>query len=263
MSNLSRQLKPLAATLADIANDDGTSIYPSVEYVAWRLSSSERSVREGLSKLRRLGVLHEVAKGGFGPTSTTEYRLIEAKLPFRPPWHRTKKGAESAPFLFDKGAKNDRRRVQSATPKGANYDQNPESILIDPSVEKQTSGGETLPASPARDPRHRPFVEFATETFRTKHDGHAPAWYGKDYRQLAELLKRNADLHLDELKRRWMHYVSSLQPFIRDQGDSLAFFCSRFDSFIDGPLFATPGGRKANADERDHANLVKAGFQVN
>jgi hypothetical protein len=39
LSNLHRKLKPLAATLADIANEDGTSIYPSVEYVARRLSS--------------------------------------------------------------------------------------------------------------------------------------------------------------------------------------------------------------------------------
>ncbi|MGH9561986.1 MAG: helix-turn-helix domain-containing protein [Terracidiphilus sp.] len=57
LSNLRPQLKPLAATLADIANDDGTSIYPSVAYIAWRLGSSERSVQRGLSDLISLGAL--------------------------------------------------------------------------------------------------------------------------------------------------------------------------------------------------------------
>ena len=36
-SNLHPDLKPLAAALADIGNDDGTSIYQSVEYMAWLL----------------------------------------------------------------------------------------------------------------------------------------------------------------------------------------------------------------------------------
>jgi hypothetical protein len=73
LSNLDRELKPLAATLADIANDDGTSIYPSVAYVAWRLGSSERSVRAGFAKLRQLKVLERVIEGGYGAGSMTEY----------------------------------------------------------------------------------------------------------------------------------------------------------------------------------------------
>lgn len=85
-SNLHPDLKPLAAALADIGNDDGTSIYPSVEYMAWLLGRSTRSVQCNLSKLRRLKVLEVVSdlKGGF--RRSTEYRLIESALPAREKW---------------------------------------------------------------------------------------------------------------------------------------------------------------------------------
>jgi hypothetical protein len=102
LSNLQRELKPLAATLADIANDDGTSIYPSVGYVAWRLSCSERSVQAGLAQLRTAGILERVANQFGGRTLTTEYRLIEAKLPTREPWCSKRKGENPAPFLPSK-----------------------------------------------------------------------------------------------------------------------------------------------------------------
>ena len=56
-SNLHPDLKPLAAALADIGNDDGTSIYPSVAYMSWLLGRSTRSVQQNLTRLRDLGVL--------------------------------------------------------------------------------------------------------------------------------------------------------------------------------------------------------------
>ena len=85
-SALHPDLKPLAATLADIANDDGTSIYPSVAYVAWRLGVSTRTVQRGLSCLRDMGILVVVGNGSGGRNQTTEYRLVKSKLPGRPSW---------------------------------------------------------------------------------------------------------------------------------------------------------------------------------
>jgi hypothetical protein len=84
-SDLPADLKPLAATLADIGDDDGTSIFPSIAFIAWRLSRSRSAVDEGLRKLREIGVL-EVVKQGGGWHTTTEYRLVEEKLPKRLPW---------------------------------------------------------------------------------------------------------------------------------------------------------------------------------
>src|SRR6266446_7761289 len=97
-SDLPRKLKPLTAALADIANDDGTSIYPSVAYVAWLLSSSRRFVQGGMAKLRALGVLEVVANPGGGRSLTVEYRMMEEKLPSRPAWRSVRKGANRASF---------------------------------------------------------------------------------------------------------------------------------------------------------------------
>lgn len=94
-SALAAELKPLAAALADIASDDGTRIYPSVEYIGWLLGRTRRAVQTGLSKLRKAEILHVVWGGKGGRHSPTEYRLIESKLPSRDPWRNS---ASIAPF---------------------------------------------------------------------------------------------------------------------------------------------------------------------
>jgi len=128
-SDLVPSLKPLAAALADIANDDGTSIYPSVEYVAWLLGKGERTVQRGLAELKQIGVLEVVAYRSGGRGHATEYRLIEGRLPKRPSWrqsHVKKKGAILAPFpervngdtRDTKGDVSEPERVQLSTVKG-------------------------------------------------------------------------------------------------------------------------------------------------
>jgi hypothetical protein len=84
-SALEADLKPLAATLADIADDDGSSIYPSVAFISWRLGRVESCVREGLQKLREKKILIIVKNGG-GRGNTTEYFMNESALPQRPKW---------------------------------------------------------------------------------------------------------------------------------------------------------------------------------
>lgn len=84
-SALDADLKPLAANLADIADDDGSSIYPSVAFVAWRLGRVESCVRDGMRKLREAGVLIVVEQGG-GRSKPTEYWMDENALPHRPKW---------------------------------------------------------------------------------------------------------------------------------------------------------------------------------
>jgi hypothetical protein len=85
-SNLHPDLKPLAAALADIGNDDGTSIYPSVAYMAWLLGRSTRSVQDNLKKLRYLKVLKVVTDLNGGRYRSTEYQLVESALPTREKW---------------------------------------------------------------------------------------------------------------------------------------------------------------------------------
>jgi hypothetical protein len=86
-SDLDAELKPLAAALADIGNDDGTSIYPSVAYMCWLLKRSERAVQTWLRELIRIGVLVIVEEGG-GQSKTNHYEMDEDKLPKRARWGR-------------------------------------------------------------------------------------------------------------------------------------------------------------------------------
>lgn len=134
-SNLSSHLKPLAAAMADIANDDGTSIYPSVAYLAWLLGKGERSVQYGLDELKGLGVIEAVAYESGGRGKATEYRLLEDRLPQRVPWKEFRKGATSAPFGTRKGATVGLQTVQSTTERVQLETQRVQPVAPQPSVD--------------------------------------------------------------------------------------------------------------------------------
>ena len=51
-SGLAPALKPVAVAMALFGNVDGTSIYPSVERVAWGLGVTPRTVQRNLKQLR-------------------------------------------------------------------------------------------------------------------------------------------------------------------------------------------------------------------
>lgn len=128
MSALKPTLKPLAATLADIADDDGTSIYPTIAYVAWRLGAGQRTVTRGIGELLLIGVLVKVDEPHHHRPA--EYTLIEAALPKRDGWggvkqrkvrgaglatHQQKQGGQFGTPLVETG-------VPSTTGRGANGD---------------------------------------------------------------------------------------------------------------------------------------------
>jgi hypothetical protein len=85
-SDLNSDLKPLAACLADQANDRGEGIYSSIAYLAWKLSTSERTVQRGMRKLRKMGVMKQDGFKKFGRVLIPIYRFIVSNLPARPPW---------------------------------------------------------------------------------------------------------------------------------------------------------------------------------
>jgi hypothetical protein len=86
-SDLSSDLKPLTACLADQANDRGDGIYSSIAYLAWKLSTSERTVQRGMRRLREMQVIVQVGfKKMRERVSVPLYRLVVSNLPERPPW---------------------------------------------------------------------------------------------------------------------------------------------------------------------------------
>lgn len=95
-----------ALAYADHAHDDGTSIRPSVAYIARKTRQSERTIQMHLSAMRRTGWLLTVRNAGGGRGRATEYRV-------NPAWITNP--AEFAPF-------SEGERVQPKTEKGAIYD---------------------------------------------------------------------------------------------------------------------------------------------
>lgn len=102
-SGLPPHLKQTLAPLALVyAQDDGTRIFPGVKLIAWWADKTERSVRNDLTALCRLGVLiplsrspagsatsrlrHEWIDRRGGAHRTTHYRLDVSALPSRPPF---------------------------------------------------------------------------------------------------------------------------------------------------------------------------------
>ena len=92
----------LALALADHAHDDGTSIYPSVEQLAYKTRQSERTVQYQLRAMEASGWLILVNAGNGGRGSRREYRIYGEWL----------KGANVAPI--------GKKPIGEITSKGAN-----------------------------------------------------------------------------------------------------------------------------------------------
>lgn len=99
--------KMVAIKLADVAGDDGDSVYPSVKTVAAESELSERTVQYVLRQFVEEGLLIVVkvgGGGGHGLQATTEYRIDLNRLAKYPPSKETgvtNRGAKSAPPNLD------------------------------------------------------------------------------------------------------------------------------------------------------------------
>jgi len=113
-------------------------------------------------------------------------------------------------------------------------------------------------AAPPADPRYQPFVEFAFESFRAKHN-RAPIWNGRDWKNLKSLLREHnhQTLPLEILKARWNNFAASTEPFTAKLGDSLGYFCTNLDKFADGPILAAPQKGLTNGNATSHSDNIR------
>jgi hypothetical protein len=74
-------------------------------------------------------------------------------------------------------------------------------------------------------------VDVAFKSWEAKH-GQEPDWKEKDFSGLSKLLRRRQGITLDEFRQRWTRYLDDSEEFVRKQGHSLAYFCSKFDAYI-------------------------------
>ena len=88
-----------------------------------------------------------------------------------------------------------------------------------------------------------------------------PSWGAQDRKQLKNLLNRSPNLTLEEFKRRWDVYVRRSDDWIRNnQGYSLGYFASKFDSFIGSP--GGSGMRKLELPEWAKEKKEKSGTWI-
>lgn len=131
-SGLSADLKPFAAALADVANDDGSNLYPSIEYMIWLTGRSERTIRGWLSDLRALKVLKLVGEvtdlSKLGRGYGAEYEMVQDKLPKRPKWA----GAQTARTHANSAGVKNRK---PCNPRREGLQSSVSSLLSDPSLD--------------------------------------------------------------------------------------------------------------------------------
>lgn len=96
--------------LADHARDDGSSVYPSVAYLAWKVGCSERTVQRILRALESAKLIEDVSGKHGGRNHTTVYQI-----------HVTN-GVKKSPFATTKGCHIDTAIKGDNLSKGDKYD---------------------------------------------------------------------------------------------------------------------------------------------
>jgi DNA-binding transcriptional ArsR family regulator len=80
--------KLLLLALADCADDDGHECWPSLRFLAWKTSLSQRHVRRLISSFRDKGVLISIGREGGGRRRSVIYRIDLGLLPEKDPLGR-------------------------------------------------------------------------------------------------------------------------------------------------------------------------------
>jgi hypothetical protein len=228
---------------------------------------SLRHVQRSLQTLRAIGFLAPFHKGGprghkHGqrgnyPVLLNKYRPLSGAL--RGKWLNAAASTDWRHPVYEPCGEGD-------TDHDALRDaqQPPVQYSVPNSQNKDKKNPAAKPAPPA-DPRRQPFLNFASNTYKDKHSTE-PLWQGKDHSALKRLLNGQPAerLPLDRLNQLWTNYTASTEPFIVRQGDSLAYFCTNVDKFLDGPLLAAARrGTNAKPTATDVATGNWAGLGLN
>jgi hypothetical protein len=118
-------------------------------------------------------------------------------------------------------------------------------------IEKREKRKEKKKEAPP-DARYGPFLEFAKNSFETKHN-RPQTWdcFGKDGSELAAFLRRAPHVTLEVWQANILNFLDSTEAFTVKQGGSLTYFVRRFDTFSSGPILegGTHGNRKLTGTE--------------
>jgi hypothetical protein len=163
-TSLPQAEKFVLLALCDHAHDDGSHVYPSISYLAWKVGASVRTIQRTMRALEERGVILPVRHRQGGRGFATEYRIVIEAAPRSEPYQ---KGAKLPPIegagkdanvtpIPVKGANVDSKRVPNRRLKGdtAMAPQPSGTIIEEPS---------DIPASSADGPSHQVYFDALIE----------------------------------------------------------------------------------------------------
>lgn len=83
--------KLILLAMTDFANDDGLSVYPSIETLSKKTALAERTIQRVIQGLQERGIVEVVIQGN-GRYHTNEYRIYKGKLKIEKGDTETRKG---------------------------------------------------------------------------------------------------------------------------------------------------------------------------
>jgi hypothetical protein len=169
---LTKAQRAVAIALADHGNDDGSSIFPSLGLVAWKVELSERQVQRILRKLEQIGLLVKVAEAS--QHRPVEYRMHVSATPARPAYDPNPRGDTQMSPLKGRhvpAEENGRGDISTlrgdiSSPRG-DTQMSPEPS-IEPSVEPSTQQARAKLALGVRQAIAGPFIAEVFEHWRHK-----------------------------------------------------------------------------------------------
>jgi hypothetical protein len=143
--------KYVLQALADHARKDGTSIYPSRDYLMWKTGLRERQLRRIISSLCQRGILIRVGGGYRG--RVTEFRISPEKAVMLSPFERKAvtddgKGGQFRP----KGGQQASKRRTPESPRTIINHQEPSRTAAEKTKDKTQSQEQRLRESPGKSP---------------------------------------------------------------------------------------------------------------
>lgn len=111
--------------MADHARDDGTSVYPSIEYLSWKTGYSERNVQRVLRELEDAELIVQIGNTHGGRGIKCEWQIHLENGAKKSPFNESK-GRQNVTVkkgdILSKGDKSDTKRVTDETLKGDKSD---------------------------------------------------------------------------------------------------------------------------------------------
>lgn len=140
--------------LADHGHDDGSSIHPSVDYLAWKTGYERRQVQRILKRLVKDELLEPVGDTTGGRGLANEYQMRLEKGVKKTPWKDVKRATKCHPLGEKKGDISDVKRVTFEAER-VTFQPQKGDIAMSSQPSENHQEPKTLSLAPARSPEEK------------------------------------------------------------------------------------------------------------